>query len=185
MVGIVGILLLGSLTWSAVGALIGAVGAAATALSPHAPPPTLAPPVVVATTPSPIAIVTDTPLPALEPTPADTATPLPAVVETPTPAPQRRNPWVLQPLPEPGSRVAPGSITVEARARGDAPIKQIRLELDGAALSVSLEQRSETTWRGSASSRVAAGEHSVRAVVTDASGRSGSFRWTFTVAPGT
>jgi len=59
----------------------------------------------------------------------------------------------------------------------------MRLEMDGAALSVALEQRSESTWRGSASTRVAAGEHNVRATVTDADGRTGSYRWSFTAAP--
>jgi hypothetical protein len=77
----------------------------------------------------------------------------------------------------------PGSITVEARGRGDAPITAIRLELDGAPLPVALEQRSESTWRGFASTRVGAGEHAVRATVTDAEGRTGSFRWTFAVGP--
>jgi hypothetical protein len=72
---------------------------------------------------------------------------------------------------------------VEARGRGDAPITAINLELDGGRLPVSLEQRSESTWRGFASARVGAGQHSVRATVTDAQGRSGSFRWTFSAGP--
>ena len=109
-----------------------------------------------------------------------TATPAAA---TPTPATTSRNPWVLLPQPEPGSKVAPGPLVIEARGRGEAPIKGIRLELDGAALSVALEQRSESTWRGSATTRVSAGKHSVRAVVTDAEGRSGSYRWTFAAGP--
>ena len=90
-----------------------------------------------------------------------------------------RNPWILLPQPEPGSRISAGSVTVEARGRGDAPISTIRLELDGSALPVSIEQRSESTWRGFATTRVTPGEHAVRAVVTDADGRSGSFRWSF------
>jgi hypothetical protein len=71
---------------------------------------------------------------------------------------------------------------VEARGRGDAPITAMRLELDGAALPVALEQRGDSVWRGSASTRVSAGQHNVRASVTDASGRSGSYRWSFTVS---
>jgi hypothetical protein len=59
----------------------------------------------------------------------------------------------------------------------------MRLELDGAALAVSLEQRSESTWRGFASARVATGQHAVRVIVTDAEGRSGSYRWTFAAGP--
>ena len=74
----------------------------------------------------------------------------------------------------------PGPIMLEARGRGDAPIKAIALELDGGALPVQLEQRSESTWRGFASARVSAGSHNARATVTDADGRSGSFRWSFT-----
>ena len=75
--------------------------------------------------------------------------------------------------------MGPGAITVEARGRGDAPITAIGLELDGATLSVTLEQRSESTWRAVANTRVNSGQHTVRATVTDAEGRSGSFRWTF------
>jgi hypothetical protein len=58
----------------------------------------------------------------------------------------------------------------------------MRLELDGSALPVALEQRSDSTWRGSASARVTAGQHNVRASVTDAAGRTGSYRWSFTVS---
>jgi hypothetical protein len=78
--------------------------------------------------------------------------------------------------------VSLGPVTIEARGRGDAPIIAMRLELDGAALNVSLEQRSDSTWRGFAGARVAAGQHAVRATVTDAEGRAGSFRWTFSTA---
>jgi hypothetical protein len=59
----------------------------------------------------------------------------------------------------------------------------MRLELDGTALPIAMEQRSDSTWRGSASTRVTAGQHNVRASVTDAEGRSGSYRWSFSVAP--
>jgi hypothetical protein len=74
-------------------------------------------------------------------------------------------------------------LVVEARGRGDAPISAIRLEVDGAALPVSLEQRSESIWRGFASTNVGTGHHVVRATVTDDEGRSGGFRWTFDAGP--
>jgi hypothetical protein len=206
MVGIVGILLLGSLAWSAVGALVSAVGAASSALSSANAAPTLVPVVAVTPasepthvptleTPAPTRAATDTPreatptgVPAATPT-SVAATPtsvaptptLPAA--TPTGVATGRNPWILLPLPEPGTRVQPGQVVIEARGRGDAPIKAMRLELDGAALPVAMEQRSDSTWRGSANARVAAGQHDVRASVTDAEGRSGSYRWSFSAAP--
>jgi hypothetical protein len=192
MVGIVGILLLGSLAWSAIGALVSAAGAAGSALSVSASPPTLAP--AVAVTPATPALPTETPRPrdTPEPTqvivietppPTETATIPTATLTlqaTPTAIPDGRNPWILLPLPEPGTRISPGPVVVEARGRGDAPIKAIRLEIDGSALPVSLEQRSDSTWRGSASTRVTPGQHNVRASVTDAAGRTGSYRWSFT-----
>ena len=177
MVGIVAILLLASLAWSAIGALFGAVGAASSALTSSKQVATLAP--VVAVTPSPVVVVV-TPT---SPLPTRTAEPTSPPVLTPTAETVARNPWILLPQPEPGSRISAGSVTVEARGRGDAPITTIRLELDGAALPVSVEQRSETTWRGFVTTRVTPGEHAVRAVVTDADGRSGSFRWSFLAAP--
>lgn len=91
-----------------------------------------------------------------------------------------RAPWVVSPLPEPGSRVAAGALAVEARARGEAPITQIRLVLDGAPLQVALERRDEKTWRGRASARVAPGTHTVAVTVVDSEGRTGSYRWQFT-----
>jgi hypothetical protein len=191
MVGIVGILLLGSLAWSAIGALVSAVGAAGLALSASAAPPTLAP--VVAVTPATPTLAAETPRPRDTPVPTQvipTETPVANVTEgvatptltlqaTPTAISDGRNPWILLPLPEPGTKVAPGPVVVEARGRGDAPIKSMRLEMDGAVLPVALEQRSDSTWRGSASTRVTAGQHNVRASVTDAAGRSGSYRWSF------
>jgi hypothetical protein len=90
---------------------------------------------------------------------------------------------VLLPQPAPGSKIPPGQVSVEARGRGDAAIAEIRLELDGAALSTNLEQRSDSIWRGAASARVNAGQHSVKATVIDERGRTGSFRWTFEVRP--
>jgi hypothetical protein len=189
MVGIVGILLLGSLAWSAVGALLSAVGSAGASLTSAAsppPPPTLAP--AAAVTPllasSPTA---DVPTPTLLPTavasPTLAPTAEPQLSSTPTAVVAGRNPWILLPQPEPGAKIPPGPIVLEARGRGDVPIKAMRLELDGAPLSVALEQRSESTWRGSATTRVSPGEHTARATVTDADGRTGSFRWTFTAAP--
>jgi hypothetical protein len=88
MVGIVSILLLGSLFWSAVGALLGAVGAASEAApigraAPTAlvlgPPPTAAP-----MTPTPV--LEPTRLPTLEPTPSAAAEPTSPPELTPTPA---------------------------------------------------------------------------------------------------
>jgi hypothetical protein len=201
MVGIVGILLLGSLAWSAVGALVSAVGAAGSAIasSNPRPPATLAP--VAAVTP----VATASPLagvgtPTAEPpgatrsaatatpqvlgTATAVATPTAEAAAAPTAATAGRNPWILLPLPEPGARVPAGSVAVEARGRGDAPIAAMRLELDGSPLNVALEQRSDTTWRGSANAKLSSGEHTVRATVTDADGRNGSFRWTFTVGSG-
>jgi hypothetical protein len=197
MVGIVGILLLGSLAWSAVGALASAVGAASSALASANPRavPTLAP--AAAVTPvaaaSPVVAVSTmtAQVAAATPTPVEVrptaTTPAPATAEpaaSPTAVASGRNPWILLPQPEPGAKVPPGSIALEARGRGDAPITTMRLELDGSALPTAIEQRSESTWRGSATARVGSGEHTVRATVTDASGRTGSFRWTFTAAPG-
>ena len=202
MVGIVGILLLGSLAWSAVGALFAALGEAASSLSPR-PSPTRFPTAIVAAavTPSATSRVapadapdapsrvppTGTPNAVAATTPTQSAsaaiaTPTPATVATPTPA-RGRAPWVLLPSPAPGSRVPPGAVTIEARGRGDAPISAIRLEMDGAALPVSFEQRGEATWRGSAVAHIAAGQHAVRATVIDDQGRSGGYRWTFEAGP--
>ena len=46
----------------------------------------------------------------------------------------------------------------------------MRLELDGGALPVQVEQRGESTWRGFATAKIAPGQHNVRSVVTDAGG---------------
>ena len=191
MVGIVGILLLGSLAWSAVGALFLALGDAAASLSPRPSPtrlPTAAVAALTTSTPLPPAVTptallpTETPEPTATPTIAPTAAPTRAAT-TPTAAPTGRAPWVLLPAPPPNTRVPPGPVTIEARGRGDAPITAIRLELDGAPLPVSLEQRGEATWRGSASTQVGAGQHAVRATVVDEAGRTGSFRWSFEAGP--
>jgi hypothetical protein len=185
MVGIVGILLLGSLAWSAVGALFSALGQATAVLAPaRATPISL---VAIAATaiqssppttqPTPVATSGATPmltsLPTVGPTPA----------VTPSPAAAGRAPWILLPQPAPGARVASGPMVIEARGRGDAAISAIRLELDGASLPVSLEQRSESTWRGVATARISAGQHNVRATVVDEQGRSGGYRWTFDAGP--
>ncbi len=90
---------------------------------------------------------------------------------------------MLLPRPEPSSRVAPGPLVVEARARGDVPIAQMRLVLNGAALPTTLEHRGEATWRAHAPISVAPGSHVVDAVVVDTDGRTGSYRWHFTAAP--
>jgi hypothetical protein len=90
-----------------------------------------------------------------------------------------RAPWVVAPQPEPGSRVAAGAVVLESRARGESPITAIRMQLDGAPVQVALDRRDETTWRGRASARVAAGSHTVAVTVVDSEGRTGSFRWQF------
>jgi len=185
MVGIVGILLLGSLFWSAVGALFGALGAASEAVPFGRSAPTLV--LGPAATAAPPTLTPEAPR-TVEPTrPAATAEPTRRAEPSPTPQPQAtptveaagRAPWVLLPLPAPGSKVSPGQITLEARGRGDAAISQISLELDGAAIPVTLEQRSDSVWRAAASVRINAGQHSAKATVVDERGRSGSFRWTF------
>jgi hypothetical protein len=201
MVGIVGILLLGSLAWSAVGALFSALGEAASSLSPRPGPtrfPTAVVGAVLTATATPRAQLTDTPVPVAGATPPQQATPslqvtppqqatptrpaTPAIA-TPTPAASSRAPWILLPVPAPGSHIPPGAVTIEARGRGDAPITAIRLDMDGTALPVSLEQRSESTWRGVAVVSVPAGQHAVRATVVDDQGRTGSYRWTFEAGP--
>jgi hypothetical protein len=198
MVGIVGILLLGSLAWSAVGALFSTVGEAAEAFTSSKPtPPKLGVGLGIAS-PQPTVRSTDTSgtpgavvvlatqtsasKATQQPTstPSSVAGPSPTPVSlTPTPSATGRAPWILLPLPAPGTRVAPGQLVIEARGRGDTDVKSMTLELDGAALGVSLEQRGESTWRGSATAQVNPGHHTVRATVIDDQGRSGSYRWTF------
>jgi len=197
MVGIVGILLLGSLAWSAVGALFNALGdAGALVGAARATPVRLTSSAVATPTATPLLVVvgvgaTSVPLPGVTPPPA-VATSTPGLAATPTPAPAvatatpeiaGRAPWILLPQPAPGARVAPGSMTIEARGRGDAAITSIRLELDGAPLPVAIEQRSESTWRGFATTQVTPGQHAVRATVIDDQGRTGGYRWTFEAAP--
>ncbi len=193
MVGIVAIVLLGSLFWSAIGALLSAVNgivasspvaalaaptrtpqATIVVLQPTPPPPTAAP------TPTPPRATPTALVAAAEPTPPE---PTPAPTATAGAAAEGRPPWVLLPRPEPGARVSPGSVTLEARGRGDAPIADIRLALDGTPLAVALDQRSEAIWRAQASASVAAGRHVAQALVVDATGRTGSYRWTFEAAP--
>ena len=107
-------------------------------------------------------------------------TSVPVPFATPTrPAASARAPWVLLPHPEPGSRVAAGPLVVETRARGEAPITQVRLLLNGVALPLSLERRDDTTWRARAAARVGPGAHAVAVSVVDAQGRTGSYRWQF------
>jgi hypothetical protein len=184
MVGIVGILLLGSLAWSAVGSLLSAAGSASAALSAqNRPVATLGPVVVAVSSPTPLPVATPTVAPVVGAVVTATPQPTEVVAPTQTPVVTARNPWILLPQPEPGGHVAVGMLTVEARGRGDAPIAAIGLELDGGVLPVSLEQRSESTWRGFANTRVSAGQHAVKATVIDAQGRSGSYRWTFSAGP--
>jgi hypothetical protein len=189
MVGIVGILLLGSLFWSAMGALFSAFGEAKEALPVSRPALGLAvtaePSVRPISTPIPTLQPTAVPTvaPTTQPTPMPTSAPTSAATSAPTATASGRSPWVLLPQPAPGSKIAPGPVVVEARARGDAAISSIQLELDGAALQVNVEQRAENTWRGAATARVGAGQHSARAIIIDAEGRRGAYRWTFEVGP--
>jgi hypothetical protein len=190
MVGIVGIVLLGSLAWSAVGALFSALGEATALLAPGRPTPIRLVAVVGTVTPSSLATLQPT---AIVATPGATAvpkvvpttgpTPQPTLAVTPTPGATGRAPWILLPQPAPGARVTPGPMVIEARGRGDAAIASIRLELDGAPLPVSLEQRSESTWRGFANASITPGQHVVRATVVDEEGRTGGYRWTFDAGP--
>ena len=194
MVGIVGILLLGSLFWSAIGSLLGAFNQATESIPVSRPPLSLT--IDATLTPQTVSTAVPKPQPTPLPTPAATATavrtdptqaPTPQPTTAPTPAASAtvtgRSPWVLLPQPAPGAKVAPGSVVVEARARGDAPIAQMQLELDGSALPVALEQRAENTWRGAATVRVGPGQHSARVTVVDAEGRRGAYRWTFEASP--
>jgi hypothetical protein len=193
MLAIVAILLLGSVFWSALGALVSAMGDARSAFplmtapktvsssTPRAaaPPATATPvPLIVATVP-PTAVPTATPEPTPQPQPTVSLTPEATATPEATPESGERAPWVLLPQPAPGAKVNSGPVLVEARGRGDAPITEIRLELDGAALPVAVEQRSDVIWRGSTTVPVSPGKHAVRALVIDARGRSGSYRWTF------
>jgi hypothetical protein len=199
MVGIVGILLLGSLAWSAVGALFSAFGEATSSFSTNRPTPTrltaLVGTATVITGATPTAVSgarfaptqADSATPSLvaTPTPADalTSAAAPTLELTPTVAPTGRAPWILLPQPAPDSRVTPGPLVIEARGRGDTPIASIRLDLDGTPLAVSLEQRSESTWRGFANTKVTSGHHAVRATVVDQDGKTGGYRWTFDAGP--
>lgn len=88
-------------------------------------------------------------------------------------------PWVMQPTPPPGSRVKTGPLTVEAHGRGDAPITQIRLKVDDTAFPVTLDQRSDSVWRGQVSTTVRPGRHVVQAVVVQLDGKAGSYQWSF------
>ncbi len=122
---------------------------------------------------------------AADPGPARVSTSAPAAEPTPaTAADASRDgpPWVMQPSPPPGSRVRTGPLTVEAHGRGDAPITQIRLKVDDAAVPVTLDQRSESVWRGQASTAIQPGRHVVTAVVVQTDGKAGSYQWSFEAA---
>src|SRR5712664_1443859 len=100
MVGIVGILLLGSLGWSAVGALFSALGEATSAFSPARPTPTKL--VLVMATPTQVVAATaqlTTAQPTAVATPAivaptPTLPPQPTIAVTLTPAASGRAPWI-------------------------------------------------------------------------------------------
>src|SRR5438067_1422442 len=117
MVGIVGILLLGSLAWSAVGALFSALGDATADFSSPRPTParlaaqprTPSPVVVVKPVSTPVAATTP-PVATAQPTAVATLPPLPTAAltptvgpsgaRTPTPLAAGRAPWILLPQPE-------------------------------------------------------------------------------------
>ena len=75
--------------------------------------------------------------------------------------------------------MAAGPLVLETRARGEAPITQVRLLLNGVALPITLERRDDTTWRAQSATRVGPGKHAVAVSVVDAEGRTGSYRWQF------
>jgi hypothetical protein len=200
---ILAIVVLGGAFWLAIGAFVSAWGSAVASI-PNAtadrtehfltPAPASANPaerirVTPTTLPTPAPLAT---APAVAPTampsptdqsPTPTATPeaspTPQATPEATPSNGERAPWVLLPQPAPGARVTTGPLVLEARGRGDAPISQIRLELDGKSLPVALDQRSELIWRGAATTQVGAGHHSVKASVVDIQGRTGSYGWSF------
>jgi hypothetical protein len=143
----------------------------------------------ISAVPSPV----PSPAPTLAQAPAQRQAPRSSAAETVTvrsnvqnvqaPPPSGRAPWVILPQPAPGSRVPAGSVTLEARARGEAPISQIRIQLDGVAVQVAMDRRDDTTWRGRASAQVRPGSHTVAVFVVDEKGRTGSYRWEFVAGP--
>ncbi len=186
--GMVGVFVLGAGFWLALGVMFFTWKDAQSSLPSVFPTPlalntaTLAPTLVLAAVPA-------TPTPAPTATPRATPTPIAILATNPVPTPSgptaaadadARAPWVLLPQPAAGARVPAGSVTLEARARGDAPIVSIRLEIDGAPVQTALDQRSDVIWRGWATTTVKPGQHTVRATVTDSQGRQGGYRWTFT-----
>jgi len=66
-------------------------------------------------------------------------------------------PWVVQPMPPPGSRVSAGPLTIEAYGHGQGPLTEVRLQLDDASLPVTLDRRSELIWIGRAATAVKPG----------------------------
>ncbi len=193
--GVAAIIVFGVIFWALLATLFGATKEAGSSLSPRGSSGWL----VAETESTPGGSRTSAPATseaAVAAVPTQAPTPLPSPVATraaeptvaPTPAPsptalaaEERNPWVLLPRPDPNSKVQAGPIVVEARARGDAPIKEIQIELDGSPLPVKMEQRSDTIWRAFAQVGVQPGQRSARAVVVDTDGRRGSYRWSFEV----
>jgi hypothetical protein len=126
----------------------------------------------LAAVPSPVAV----PTPGATPRPTSATTAVARAGRTPTTG---RSPWVVMPQPGPGSHVTAGPLVLETRARGEAPITEIRLVLDGVPLTVALEKRDDSTWRGRASTQVRPGSHTVAVAVIDGQGRTGSYKWQF------
>jgi hypothetical protein len=75
--------------------------------------------------------------------------------------------------------VAAGPLVLETGARGDTPLAQMRLVLDGVALPIAVERKDDKNWRGRTSTRVTPGSHTVAVSVVDGQGRVGSYRWEF------
>ncbi len=192
--GFAAIILLGAAFWASLGVLFLAWKDTQSTLPALFPTPVISrevapeppggvPPPSATATPTP-ATLTPTSTPRAQSTPTPVLVPAVPATATPTlePGDGGRAPWVLLPQPAPGARVAAGRVSVEARGRGDAPIVEIRLEVDDAPVPVTLEQRSESIWRAAASVVVGPGTHTVRATVIDERGRSGAYRWTFEAA---
>ena len=200
MLAIVLIMLLGSLFWTSLGALVGATSKVASTISLPRLERVGSADLADSDRPqrhasarrrrwriSPAATSTPLPAPIVEPEPTATPAPptaAPAPTAQPTTAAKPtavadggRSPWVL--LQAGPTRTVSQRIRAGSAGQGDAAITSIRLELDGVAVPTTTEDRGGSTWRGFASVNVSTGKHSARAVVTDAQGRTGAYRWNF------
>ncbi len=196
--GMVGIFVLGAAFWTALGVMFFSWKDAQSSLPAVFPTSVLARAATPAPAPAIAAVPSATPTSTRSPSPTPQATaaptptamvivaanPPPVATNTPVAAvAEGRAPWVLLPQPEAGAKVRAGQLMLEVRARGDAPIASIRLELDGSPVATSVEPRSDVIWRGWGTATVKAGQHTARATVTDSQGRSGGYRWSFEATP--